>query len=93
MFARLTAAEGMPAREQLPRQRSWDWRVLLWPVAVVVFLGVFLIVFAAGGGSTAATECAAACGRRAGGYPRGRAASGRAASSRAGLGPGGPAGP
>jgi hypothetical protein len=67
IFARLTAAEGMPAREQLPRQRARDWRVLLWPVAAVTFLVVFAVVFAAGGGSRAATARGAACRRRAGG--------------------------
>jgi hypothetical protein len=67
IFARLAAAEGMPAREQLPLQRAWDWRILLWPVAVVTFLVVFAVVFAAGGGSRAATECSTACRRRASG--------------------------
>jgi hypothetical protein len=67
IFTRLTAAEGMPGREQLPSARAWDWRVLLWPVAAVTFLVVFAVVFAAGGGSRAATACSRACGRRAGG--------------------------
>jgi hypothetical protein len=67
IFARLTAAEGMPGREQLPPERAWDWRVLLWPVAAVAFLVVFAVVFAAGGGSRAAAECGTACRRRAGG--------------------------
>ena len=60
MFARITAAETMPAREQLRRQRTWVWRVVLWPWAAAVFL----VVFAAGGGSRAATACSAACRRR-----------------------------
>jgi hypothetical protein len=60
IFARLTAAEGMPAREQLPPQPPWAWRVLLWPVVAVAFL----VVFAAGGGSRAATACSAARRRR-----------------------------
>jgi hypothetical protein len=67
IFTRLTAAEGMPGREQLPSARAWDWRVLLWPVVAVTFLVVFAVVFAAGGGSRAATACSRACGRRAGG--------------------------
>ena len=67
IFTRLTAAERMPGREQLPPQRAWDWRVLLWPVAAVTFLVVFAVVFAAGGGSKAATECSVACRRRASG--------------------------
>jgi hypothetical protein len=75
IFARLTAAERMPAREQLSPERVWDWRVLLWPVAAVTFLVVFAVVFAAGGGSRAATECSTACSRRAGG----RGAAGRRA--------------
>jgi hypothetical protein len=33
IFARLTAAEGMPAREQLRPRQTWASRVLLWPVA------------------------------------------------------------
>jgi hypothetical protein len=68
IFARLTAAEGMPAREQLrsrltwPRPRlTWVRRVLLWPVAAAVLL----VVFAAGGGSSAAMAHGAASRRRA----------------------------
>jgi hypothetical protein len=60
MFARITAAETLPAREQLRPQRTWVWRVLLWPWAAAAFL----VVFAAGGGSRAATACSAACRRR-----------------------------
>jgi hypothetical protein len=66
IFTRLTAAEAMPSGEQLrPRRtwnwRAWNWRVLLWPLAAVAFL----IVFAAGGGSKAATACGRACRRGA----------------------------
>jgi hypothetical protein len=56
IFAWLTAAEGMPAREQLPPQQTWALRVLLWPAAAAAFL----IVFAAGGGTKAARACGAA---------------------------------
>jgi len=76
IFARLTAAEGMPAREQLPARRVWDWRVLLWPVAALSFLVVFAVVFAAGGGSKAATACGAACRRCAGGCASSRRGAG-----------------
>jgi hypothetical protein len=67
IFARLSAAEAMPDRERLRPQPSWAWRVLLWPVAVVALLVAalaFLVVFAAGGGRTAAMACAAAPVRR-----------------------------
>jgi hypothetical protein len=63
VFARLNAAEAMPARERLRPQPGWAWRVLLWPVAAVAFLVaalVFLVVFAVGGGVTAAMDCGAA---------------------------------
>ena len=63
IFARLTAADLMPAREQLrsrPRL-AWARRVLLWPVAGAVFL----VVFAAGGGPRAATARGAAARRGA----------------------------
>jgi hypothetical protein len=63
IFARLTASEAMPAREQLRPRGAWDWRVLLWPVAAAAFL----VVFAAGGGSKAAVACGTACRRGAGG--------------------------
>jgi hypothetical protein len=56
IFAWLTAAEGMPAREQLPPQQTWSWRVLLWPAAAAAFM----FVFAAGRGSSAARACSAA---------------------------------
>jgi hypothetical protein len=67
IFARLNAAERMPARERLRPQSSWVWRVLLWPVAAVAFLVAavaFLVVFAAGGGLRAARACGAAPVRR-----------------------------
>ena len=67
IFARLTAAERMPARERLRPQPRWAWRVLLWPVAAVAFLVAalaFLVVFAAGGGLTAAMAAGAAPVRR-----------------------------
>jgi hypothetical protein len=63
VFARLNAAEAMPAGERLRPQPSWAWRVLLWPVAAVASLLAalaFLVVFAAGGGVAAAMECGAA---------------------------------
>ena len=63
IFAQLTAAEGMPAREQLRPQLHWAWRVLLWPAAAAAFLAVF----AAGGGSRAAAACGTAARR---GRPR-----------------------
>ena len=46
IFARLTAAEVMPAREQLPLQPAWARRVLLWPAGAVAFV----VAFAAVGG-------------------------------------------
>jgi hypothetical protein len=63
IFARLTAAERMPAPEQLPPRARLirGRRVLLWPVAVAVFL----VGFAAGGRSSAATARGAASRRRA----------------------------
>ena len=90
IFARLTTAEEMPVWEQLRRWRSWDWRILLWPVAAIAFLVAFAVVFAAGGGSKAATACGRACRRRVGGYGNGSKGAGRAAldpASRPGLGP------
>jgi Protein of unknown function (DUF3040) len=63
IFARLNRAEGMPARERLRPQPGWAWRVLLCPVAAIAFLVgalAFLVVFAAGGGRTAAMACGAA---------------------------------
>jgi hypothetical protein len=46
IFARLAAAEAMPAREQLRPQPTRVRRVLLWPVSAVTFV----VAFAAGGG-------------------------------------------
>ncbi len=37
IFARLGAAEALPAREQLPPQPAWARRVLRWPVSAVTF--------------------------------------------------------
>ena len=54
IFARVTADEKMPAWEQLRPQLTWPWRVLLWPVASAAFL----VVFAAGGGSSAERHAA-----------------------------------
>ena len=56
IFAQLTAAEAMPAREQLPPQQAWALRVLLWPAAAAAFL----IVFAADGGNRAGRAFGAA---------------------------------
>ena len=67
IFARLNAAEAMPARERLRPRPSWAWRGLLWPVAAVAFLVAalsFLVVFAAGGGVAAALACGATPVRR-----------------------------
>jgi len=56
IFTRICAAEKLPAREQLRSRLAWAVSILLWPVAAVVFL----VVFVAGGGSRAATACGAA---------------------------------
>jgi hypothetical protein len=56
IFAQITAAERLPAWEQLRPRLAWVWSLLLWPAAAVVFL----VVFVAGGGSRAATACGAA---------------------------------
>ena len=61
IFARLTAAERMPAQEQLRSRLIWAWHVLLWPVGAAAFL----VVFAAGGGSRARTAFGTASRRRA----------------------------
>ena len=55
IFARITAPERLPAWEQLRPKATCLRRVLLWPVAAAAFL----VVFAAGGGSQAATACGA----------------------------------
>lgn len=55
IFARLTAAERMPAREQLRPPPAGAWQVLLLrPLAAAAFL----VVFAAGGGASAARQAA-----------------------------------
>jgi Protein of unknown function (DUF3040) len=57
------AAEAMPVRERLRPRTNWAWCVLLSPVAAVAYLVAavgFLVVFAAGGGLTAALACGAA---------------------------------
>lgn len=61
IFDRITTPEGVPAREQLPRELPWTWRVVVWPVAAAAYL----LVFVAGGGSNAAAACAAAVNRHA----------------------------
>ena len=61
IFAAITAADSLPAREQLPPKLPWAWNVLVWPVAAAAFL----FVFVAGGGSSAATACSVAVRRRA----------------------------
>jgi hypothetical protein len=59
-FARLNAGEAMPGREQVPIPPSLGWHVLLWPIAALAFL----LVYAAGGGASAARGAAVACGGR-----------------------------
>ena len=88
IFARLSAGERMPGREQL---RPPPDRVLLRPVAAAAFL----VVFAAGGGASAARRAATACGaasrrcaRRGPGNPDGVAVRGHPARC-----PTGPAAP
>ncbi|MGH3294249.1 MAG: hypothetical protein ACRDP7_20830 [Trebonia sp.] len=61
IFTRITASERLPAWEQLRPTMIWAWRVLLWPAAGAAFL----VVFVAGGGWKAATDCGAAVSRRA----------------------------
>jgi len=60
IFARITAAERLPAWEQRRHRLGWVGRAALWPVAAAAFL----VVFAAGGGSRAAIACSAAVQRR-----------------------------
>ena len=57
IFARLTADDRMPGREQLRPPPARAWRVLLRPVAAAAFL----VIFAAGGGASAARRAATAC--------------------------------
>jgi hypothetical protein len=56
IFARITAAERLPAWEQLRPRLAWVWSTLLCPLAAAAFL----VVFVAGGGSRAATAGSAA---------------------------------
>jgi Protein of unknown function (DUF3040) len=56
IFARITAAERLPAWEQLRPRLAWVWDALLWPAAALAFV----IVLVAGGGSRAAIGCCAA---------------------------------
>jgi hypothetical protein len=56
IFARITAAERLPAWEQLGERLSRALSVLLWPVAAVVFLAFFI----ADGEIRPATACGAA---------------------------------
>jgi hypothetical protein len=55
IFAQLTAADAMPAAEQLRSQQTRALRVLLWPSAAAAFL----IIVAADGGTRAARACGA----------------------------------
>jgi hypothetical protein len=61
IFTQMTAADRLPAREQLQSKLTRAWSVLLWPLAAVVFLVVFIV----GGGSRAATNYGVAVHRRA----------------------------
>ncbi|HEX4090360.1 MAG TPA: hypothetical protein VHZ33_16735 [Trebonia sp.] len=56
IFGQITAAERLPAWEQLRPRLAWAWGALMWPLAGLVFL----VVFVAGGGSRAAVACSAA---------------------------------
>jgi Protein of unknown function (DUF3040) len=56
IFALITAADRMPAWEQLRPRLAWVWSAVLWPAAGFVFL----IVVMAGGGSRAAIACSTA---------------------------------
>ena len=60
IFARVSAPERLPAREQLRPKLTWALNVLLGPVAAAAFL----VVFVAGGGSRAATASSVAVRRR-----------------------------
>jgi hypothetical protein len=57
IFARLTADDRMPGREQLRPVPARAWRVLMWPAAAAAFL----VIFAAGGAACAARRAATAC--------------------------------
>jgi hypothetical protein len=61
IFARITAAERLPAWEQLGARLTRALSALLWPVAAVVFLAFFI----ADGEIRPATACGAEVRRRA----------------------------
>jgi hypothetical protein len=67
-FARLNADETMPGWEQVRIPSSLGWHVLLWPIAALAFL----VVYAAGGGASAARGAAVDCGARRPARPAGR---------------------
>jgi hypothetical protein len=69
-FARLTAGETMPDWERVRIPPALGWHVLLWPIAALAFL----VVYVAGGGASTARGAAVACGARRPGRPGGRAA-------------------
>ena len=80
IFARLTADERIPAREQLRAPPARAWRVLLWPAAAAAYL----VILAAGGGTSAARRAATACAaafRRCARRVRGIRTSSRAAAT------------
>jgi hypothetical protein len=67
-FTRLNADETMPGWEQVRIPSSLGWHVLLWPIAALAFL----VVYVAGGGASAARGAAVACGARRPARPAGR---------------------
>jgi hypothetical protein len=56
IFARINAADRMPAWEQLRPKLALALNLLLWPAAAAVFV----VIFVGGGGSRAATACTVA---------------------------------
>ena len=66
IFAQLTAAEAMPAAEQLRPQQAWALRFLLWPAAAVVGHVVFAAGWAARGGRAFGAASRALCQRVSG---------------------------